>query len=235
MAPLILAVETSGRIGSVALAKGEELLDEIAFSAPLRHSAELFDSMNILLNRFKRKPADVAQIYISNGPGSFTGLRIAATFAKMMHLANKVKIVTVDSLDVIAANVDEYCRQQGHAEKTAVILDAKRGRFFVAVYENCSGSLQKKILPTCLMTTQQFKQQFDTGDKEIWLLGEGLVYYKDSFKTENLHILDESYWWPKAAMLHRLGWQMAQLGRFTDALALQPAYLQRPDIKMKSY
>ena len=103
--PLILAVETSGRLGSVALAQGDKLLSETSFSGPMRHSAEIFPAITDLLSKFDKKPDQIEQVYISAGPGSFTGLRIAVTFAKTLALANGAKIVAVDTLDVIAANV----------------------------------------------------------------------------------------------------------------------------------
>ena len=100
--PLILAVETSGRLGSVALAQGNKLLSESHFSGPMRQSAEIFPAITDLLSKFSKKPEQIEQVYISVGPGSFTGLRIAVTLAKTLALANGVKIVTIDTLDVIA-------------------------------------------------------------------------------------------------------------------------------------
>ena len=100
-----LSVETSSRIGSVAIAIGAKILDETSLSAPLRHSAEIFPAISELLYRFDLAPAQIEHIYISSGPGSFTGLRIAVTFAKTMHLANSAKVVAVNTLDVVAANV----------------------------------------------------------------------------------------------------------------------------------
>ncbi|MHC4521456.1 MAG: tRNA (adenosine(37)-N6)-threonylcarbamoyltransferase complex dimerization subunit type 1 TsaB, partial [Planctomycetota bacterium] len=102
--PLILAVETSSRLGSVALALGPDLLGAETFSASLRHSAEIFPTIGDLLERSGYAAADISQVHISVGPGSFTGLRIAVTVAKSMHLANSVRLITVNSLDVIAAN-----------------------------------------------------------------------------------------------------------------------------------
>ncbi len=159
---LILAVETSSRVGSVAVAAGQRLLDEIIFSGPMKHSSELFPAIRNLLSRFDKKPQDIEQIYISVGPGSFTGLRIAVTLAKSMHLANSAKIVPVDTLDVIAANVmppaspgderrlsavaatlrSKTTAEDGSAKAEATsdeiiapILDAKRGQFYIAVYK----------------------------------------------------------------------------------------------------
>ena len=126
--PLILAIETSGRLGSVAIAIGKQMLAQTAFSGPMRHSSEVFPAISGLLKRFSRKPDDIEHIYISVGPGSFTGLRIAVSIAKTMHLANGVKVIAVDTLDVIAANSDDYIRREkASVKKIAVILDAKRG------------------------------------------------------------------------------------------------------------
>ena len=134
--PLILAIETSGRNGSVALAIGEKMLAQTVFSAPMKHNAEIFPAASELLSRFSRKPQEIEQVYISAGPGSFTGLRIAVTLAKMMHLANNVKVVAVDTLDVIAANITANEPEIADLDKFAIILDAKRGQFFTAVWQS---------------------------------------------------------------------------------------------------
>ena len=140
---IILAVETSSRIGSVALATDEGLLGETTFSASLRHSAEIFPAIAELLARFGHTPSDITHVCISIGPGSFTGLRIAVAAAKAMHLAGSAQIVTVNSLDTIVANVSDAAAgsliQNGAAPfvggcRLATVLDAKRGQFYTAGY-----------------------------------------------------------------------------------------------------
>jgi tRNA threonylcarbamoyladenosine biosynthesis protein TsaB len=242
--PLILAVETSGRIGSVAIALGEQMLSEAHFSGSMRHSAEIFPAVDSLLERFSRKPKEIEHIYISAGPGSFTGLRIAVALAKSMHLANAAKIVAVDTLDVLAANATDYIsdfacatpdkkgkKAEGLA-RIATILDAKRNQFFIAVYENEQGQW-KKTIADCLMTARQFLEKFAGNSQPIWLLGEGLVYYKDKFKADGICFLNEKYWKPRAEKVHLLGWQKALAGQFADPLTLQPTYLRKPDVKEK--
>ena len=239
--PLILAVETSGRLGSVAIAVGRRMLTETVFSGPMRHSSEVFPAICSLLNRFGRKPRDIEHIYISVGPGSFTGLRIAVSIAKTMHLANNVKIVAVDTLDVIAANIDGYFKQiRNDVEKIAVILDAKRSQFYIAVYQRMSAErrtasdgIWKKTHPDSLMSTSQFLGRFAGKAKPVWLLGEGLVYYADKFKAEGVRFLDEQYWAPRAEKVHLLGWKMASAGQFADPVTLQPKYLRRPEAEVK--
>ncbi|MHC4396323.1 MAG: tRNA (adenosine(37)-N6)-threonylcarbamoyltransferase complex dimerization subunit type 1 TsaB [Planctomycetota bacterium] len=228
--PLILAVETSGRTGSVAVAVGGQILGETSFSAPMRHSAEIFPAVCALLDSIGRKPEQIQHIYISVGPGSFTGLRIAATMAKTMHLANAVKIIAVETLDVIAGNVADYISQKDKSiDRIAAILDAKRGQFFIAAYQNRKGRWIKSM-PDCLMTATQFIEKFAAQTKPIWLLGEGLVYYKDKFNAQGIEFIDQPYWSPKAAKVHLLGWQMALKGQFADPLTLKPTYLRKLQI-----
>jgi tRNA threonylcarbamoyladenosine biosynthesis protein TsaB len=231
--PLILAVETSGRTGSVAIANGRQLLAEATLSTHVRHSAEIFSAAHNLLSRFNRSPDQIQHIYISAGPGSFTGLRIAVTMAKTMHLANAAKIVAVSTPDAIAANASDYMEtERKELKKIATILDAKRGQFFVAVYKNSNGRWIK-TLPDCLMTPVEFVQKFADGAEPIHLLGEGLVYYTGLFKAPGVEFLDSRYWCPHAAKVHLLGYKMACEGQFADPLTLEPTYLRGAEAEEK--
>ncbi len=226
--PLILAVETSGRAGSVALAQGPVIIDGIHFSAPLRHSAELFVSIAGLLKKAVLSQRDIRHIYISYGPGSFTGIRIAATMAKTMNFANDVKIVAVNTLDVVAANASDYIRAEKAAiNRIAAIIDAKREQFFVATYYY-DASRWVKTTEDCLMEAAEFVRRFGTGEP-IWLLGEGLVYYAHLFTGEGIRLIDKGYWTARAEKVCELGWQMACQNKFADPLRLVPFYLRGPD------
>jgi len=240
--PLILALETSGRLGSVALAEGPIIIAESAFSGPMRHSAEIFPAVCDMLDKSEKKSSQIEQIYISIGPGSFTGLRIAVTIAKMMHFANNTKIIQVDTMNAIAANfIDFQSPEKQKSQKPspfpqitriATILDAKRGQFYVGVYQYEKGLWQKST-ETCLMTTQDFLGKFADADNPIYLLGEGLLHYQEIFKSKGTRILDEEYWQPTAKNIHLLGWQLALKCQFSDPFSLQPAYLRCPDAKPK--
>jgi tRNA threonylcarbamoyladenosine biosynthesis protein TsaB len=250
---LILAIETSSREGSVAIAADGKILAEKVFSAPLQHSAEIFPSICALLEQFSLSPAQIEHIYISTGPGSFTGLRIAATIAKIMHLANSIKIVAVDTLDVVAANVINLIPADSLSasyqklpstsdEAVAAVLDAKRGQFFIAVYEhnkdderNSAGwAIWKKVLPDSLISASQFLDKFACKDKPVRLLGDGLLYYKDKFQADGVHFFDKKHWSPRAGKVLLLGQHKALNGQFADALTLSPNYLRKPDVTIKA-
>lgn len=223
-----IALETSGRIGSVSIGAGEELWDEETFSAPLRHSAELFDTIIKLLKKFSRQANQTNQVYISIGPGSFTGIRISVAVAKMLALAAQTKIIAVSTTDAMALNVSD-----NSINRIAAVIDAKRNQFFIAVFEKQAGQWQK-ILSDRMMTAEEFKSQFDNPEKPIWLLGEGLLYYADKFKSDNVKILDSSCWSPRAGNVFRVGAKMAAEGNFADPISLVPFYLRRPEAEENS-
>ncbi|MDD5135039.1 MAG: tRNA (adenosine(37)-N6)-threonylcarbamoyltransferase complex dimerization subunit type 1 TsaB [Phycisphaerae bacterium] len=221
--PLTIALETSGRIGSVSIGMGQNLSDEKAFSAPLKHSAELFDTIIQLLKNLNKKPNQIEHIYISIGPGSFTGIRISVAVAKMMALVLHTKIVAVSTTDAMAINVTDK-----NINRIAAVIDAKRNQFFIAAFEKQNGTWQK-ILPDCMLTAEEFKERFDKPEKPIWLLGEGLLYYSEKFKTDNIKILDPQYWSPRAGNVFRIGAKMALEGKSSDPLSLAPFYLRRTE------
>lgn len=261
---VMLAVETSSRIGSAALALGPKLLAEFHFTGPMQHSSELFPAIGDLLRNHGYVPRDIDQVHIAIGPGSFTGLRIAVAMAKAMHLASAVQIVTVDSLDVVVANLSEAPAGHGdtHLNKPGIVIpdriaalfDAKRGQFYVSVYQRIAAvpgqpqegedeepgyrisgpdnSLWRKIAPDSLMTAREIVEGF-AGSDRLGLLGDGLLYHRDSFDTDRVVILPERYWSPRAANVHRLGYQKALAGRFTDPLALTPFYLRGPEVTLR--
>jgi len=232
--PVILAVETSGRLGSIAIAKGGRLLVERSFSGPLKHSAEIFPCIEELLSQLQL-PGVIEHIYFDVGPGSFTGIRIAVTIAKMLSLANDVKIVPVDTLDSIAENVADFIMEtQSKIEHFAVILDAKRGRFFISAYQYNSGKI-RKCVEDQIMTVEQFHEYSCKQPTPVWLLGEGLFYYKERFRSNHTRFIAPEYWNPRACKVHFLGWQHARAGKFADPLRLVPEYLRLPQAEETSF
>jgi len=241
---LALAVETSSLTGSAALAIGQRIIASRRLSGPLRHNAELFEAVFGLLDAAGRAPSRIQHVYISAGPGSFTGLRIAVTMAKMMSLACSARIVAVDSLDVVAANVIGADRFSDAASRIAVLVDARRGYFYAAVYEKRGASTSHEknaaegtVLPSAgwgktagnlVVTRDEFVGKFVRAKAPLWLLGEALIRNKNSFTTEGAKFLDRRLWEPSAEKVHLLGRRKAMAGLFVDPASLQPIYMCRP-------
>ena len=86
--PRILAIETSGRHGSVAVAAGPTVLAMQELPATSRHAIGLMPAIRDLTEQQGWKPAEIEHLYLSLGPGSFTGLRIAVAIAHALHQAS---------------------------------------------------------------------------------------------------------------------------------------------------
>lgn len=226
---LALAVETSGPTGSVAVGIGDKILRETAFSGIMTHSRELFPAAQALLKGIGRHISDLSHVYIAAGPGSFTGLRIAVTTAKMMALANGTKIVAANTMDILTVNASEYIKDKKiKILRLATILDAKRKQFYVALHENTHGNWQK-VTNDCLITASDFVARFAQPDNPIWLLGQGLVYYKEAFSAPGVRFLDEAYWPARARAVYSVCRKKAKEGDFADPTTLVPNYLRRPE------
>jgi tRNA threonylcarbamoyl adenosine modification protein YeaZ len=227
--PYILAVETSGRVGSVAVGQGDTILYESAFSGFMKHGAELIGSLAGLLDRAGICPCEVGHLYITAGPGSFTGIRIAVTLAKMLSFAVGTRIVAVDTLDAMAENAAEYLKAtNSDLTRVATILDAKQNRFFVSLYER-QGDDWAKLLPDSLLGPEDVLGLINKDHIAVGLLGEGLVYYADKFACPLTQLIDKAYWPATARGVYAVGQRMAKQNQFSDIYSLVPTYIRKPD------
>ena len=215
----VLAIETSSRVGSLALAVGGELVAVSAFRRNLRHVAELLPAMKRATGQLGWRAEDLDEVYVSAGPGSFTGLRIGVTVAKTLAMACGVRLVAVNSIEVIAANVP------AGAINVGVVLDAKRGQVFAGRFQRHDGRLVT-TLEACLTEPRKFVAD---SPKPILLLGEGARYHQEALKAEGVEVGTESLWWPRAQAVCKIGWAMGRKGEFADPASLGPTYLRVPE------
>ena len=227
---LILTLETSGRAGSVALGDEKKIFIEKFFSAPMRHSAELFERIQTVLEETGHHRKQISDIYINKGPGSFTGIRIAVTVAKMMVIANpQIRVLGVKSSDVGLENAISFAKSTNtEITRTATIIDAKRKHFFVALFEK-QGNIWIKTVQDCLMKASGFVKRYTGNDKPVWLLGEGLVYYKDDFKAKGIEFIGPDFWSARASGVFNAGKRVLSSSGHQDPQKLTPFYLRRPE------
>ncbi len=219
--PRIIAVETSSASGSVALAIGPRLLTERSFSAQTQHARELIPTLARLYDEFGWRAGQVEECYLSIGPGSFTGLRVAVTFARHLALATGARLCAVPTLDVIAANV---LGLPSPPARLAVILDAKRGQVFGALFTLEGAGYQRDAEPRLIEPGVLLKE-----GAALSVMGEGIDYHRDAVAASGATILDRIIWPPRAAGVHRLGWELSRVGLYTPPRELVPCYLRRPE------
>src|SRR4051812_38082739 len=131
--PGALAIETSGRVGSIALVDGDNVIAEEQFPHGLKHAAEILPMIDRVCRARGWTAVDLEQLYVSVGPGSFTGLRIGVTLAKTLAFATGVKLVAVPTVRVLVENAP------ADAAHVIIVLDAKREQIFTARFERVGG------------------------------------------------------------------------------------------------
>lgn len=230
--PRIVAIETSGRHGSVAVARGADLLAVRELSATQRHAIELMPAVRELTRAQRWSSGEIDHVYLSLGPGSFTGLRIAVAIARALHQATGCKLVGVPSLEVMAQNAP------AEFDWVVPILDAKRGQVFAARYRREKGGRLVQEAEPALVDPAAFVAEAvriarqSAPEGRIALLGEGIDYHRPALFTKlepAVVELPKALWPGTAGHVHRLGWELVQQNQFSDPGTLLPIYIRLPE------
>jgi len=220
-----LALETSGRIGSVALVEEGRVLAEEQFPHGLAHAAKILTVIDTLCKKLGWKPADLRELYISIGPGSFTGLRIGVTVAKTLALATGVKLVGVPSVRVLAENAPE------EAINLVIVLDAKRGQIFTSRFRRGTRGWDEQE-PAHLDDLQSMLAR---APRPVHLLGDGIPQHQQFIPSGDTGVVltAPETWRPRASVVASEGVRLAAAGTFADPDRLTPIYLRKPEAEEK--
>jgi tRNA threonylcarbamoyladenosine biosynthesis protein TsaB len=218
-----LAIETSGKVGSVALVEDGNVIGEDCFEHGLRHAAEMVPRIDQLVRARQWTPSDLREIYVSIGPGSFTGLRIGITLAKTLAFATGAAIAAVPSLQVLARNAPPDARH------VIIVLDAKRDQIFTARF---SRSLEQEAWtidePAHL---DSLANMLLRGPRPLHLIGEGIPYHSKYLDTNDASVIvtPPELWRARAAVVAEIGHAMLRAGQSTDPQRLLPLYIRKPE------
>lgn len=223
----ILAIETSGRTGSVVLASGGGQIT--AAAGPLgvhAHASELMPAVERMLADAGWPADSLTEVFVSIGPGSFTGLRIGVSVARTLSWAIGAKVVAVPTLECLACNALSITPPPPNL---AVILDAKSGRVFCGAFEFRDG----RYVPTgdaYMDVPQAFLARCP---RPLAVLGDGVARHSRVVLDSGAVILDSGLWAAKAENVVRVGMRLAEAGQYTPGGDLLPCYVRRPDPEEK--
>ena len=161
MKPLIVSLDTTHEFGSLALLAGDSIEEEMLLHSPDGFGHILFEHLSRLLSRHDRRVDQIACFAAASGPGSFTGVRVGLACVKGLAEATNRKLVAVSNLEAIA--------RFGSADRRAVVLDARRGEIYGAVYDAVGSVLQEPIVtrfPNWLETLPAGEMEFLSTDFE---------------------------------------------------------------------
>jgi tRNA threonylcarbamoyladenosine biosynthesis protein TsaB len=197
----------------VAALDAEDVLQQIEFGTQQRSAQSFAPAIAEILQSANWKAADIQLIVVSQGPGSFTGLRVGVTAAKTLAYATGAEIVGMDTLRVIAAQTPK-----GAVDITAV-QDAQRKQLFVARFRR-DGDRLEQVESTRIEDVDPWIATLQAGQT---LTGPGLGRIRGKI-PDSVTVLDADLWTPRATTLGRIGYTAYRKGRRNDFWNLVPHY-----------
>lgn len=174
-------MDTSHTDLSLAILEGNEVLASYQADCRKRQSEEIFPQLITLMDKIDLRPEDITEVVITEGPGSYTGVRIAMTIAKVICSMKEIPLYTVGTLELFGA-AEENC---------AVLLDARGGRVY---YEEFSNG--KVSVPLSIRTLEEVSCSLP---ETLNVIGDGhLVNRQDHMPDMAVCFVKSRPFWKKA-------------------------------------
>lgn len=228
---LLLALDTSTFIGTVAVVRDGELLSEWSASVRATHGETLLPHVARAVELAGISLSQVDAFAVGLGPGSFTGVRIGVATAKGLALAEQKPLVGVDTLRVLARG---FAVSPGLC---APVLDAHKGEVYAALYgHDAAGELSELVAPfNAAPEDAAVRLGAASAGAPIWFAGSGLARYEEkllSLQQPNARRAPRFCDAPRAASLaHEAAKKLRERGP-DDLATLAPLYLRESDAKL---
>lgn len=210
---MLLAIETSTDHGSIALGRGADLAGEVVIGARTRHAESLLPALDFLLHATRTARSDIRGVVVGAGPGSFTGVRVAAATARGLAAGLDVPLRAYSSLLALAVETTA-------SSPVCVVFDARRGEVYAACYER-DGSSDRMITRVAPEALHVDDLRARTTGMTVTYAGDGARRYADA-----LGIAPPPPAHPRAAALLRLAAADPQGGLIEHVAGWEPSYLR---------
>jgi tRNA threonylcarbamoyladenosine biosynthesis protein TsaB len=224
----VLSIESSGRIGSIALIDASGVTPEVLLEVPTaereRTAQSLVPAIQAALEQLSWRPADVGLVCVTTGPGSFTGLRIGVVAAKTFAYAVGAKLVGVHTLQAMA-----FAARPARP-RLWTVLDAQRQELFAACFHEGHVAGDDAADATEILSVNQLSEQLRPGDA---IIGPPLAKLREELPP-TVEVLDQSLWRPTAGPVGALGIQRLAAGQGVSPLQLVPCYYRKSAAEEKA-
>ena len=213
----MLAFECSATAASVAVLEDGAILGSAYSNVKLTHSQTLMPMMENLLLSTKLSLSDIDCFAVSNGPGSFTGIRIGISAVKGLAAAQNKPCIPVSTL-LAAATLVKF-----HRGIICVVMDARCGQVYNALFRS-DGQTVTRLCDDRAVLAQELKTEIENFTQDVIIIGDGADMFYNTFRTDNMRIAP-----PHLRFQNALG--VALAAKLEDAVShteLLPFYLRLP-------
>ncbi len=212
----ILAMETSTLIGSVALIIDGQVVAEAASERQKSHSENISVFIDSCLQKAKLQLSDIDVFAVGQGPGSFTGIRVAGNAGKTFAYSFNKPLVTIDSLTLLATPALHK------GSSVLAIINAYKNMVYTGLFDG-NGTLVKGL---AAIPVRELSQHID---RKALVLGDGWDAFHEYFPaelSEKLHRASEFSDYPHARTLGLLAHERAKKGLTLDWNSFTPLYIR---------
>ena len=211
---LILNIETATKNCSVALSKdGKTLAIREIAEQNFSHAEKLHVFIEELLLETNASLQDVQAIAVSQGPGSYTGLRIGVSAAKGLCYALSIPLIAVDTLEILARKIKV---------SSGIILpmiDARRLEVYSAFFDSNFAKIRETKAE--VINENSFQDESDM----LHLIGDGAMKFKEILNAEKFKYYPDIQY-PSAAEMGLISFEKFQNNQFEDVAYFEPLYLK---------
>ena len=210
----ILALETIGVSASAALLEDESVIRTFSLDVSKRSTQALVPAVQAMLATAGRKPQDIDFVAVISGPGSFTGLRVGITFAKIFAYSVDAKLLAIPTLEVIAAGTpSQYA-------PLSVAIDAQRGEVMAQDFAFQSN----EWMPQGERRLERVETWWKKATAESFFLGGPVLARLAERLPATCRTVPAEFYAPNPVVLGRLAWHRFQAGEQSDLWNTLPIY-----------
>lgn len=215
--PRMLLLETSGRIGQVAIARGGVVVATRRLDEARRHARDLAPAVVELLAGPGWQPRDLHAVIVSRGPGSYTGLRVGVMSAKALAYATGCALLGIETFAAVALQAPAL------ATEVEVIADAQQGRVYVQRFVRARPNAP--LSAEGPLAIEEFSRRFAHPRPDTWVTGPGLRVLGPRL-ADVWRVVPAEDWEPQPESLLRLGLARFLGGERDEVWAMEPLYLR---------
>lgn len=236
----ILAIETTGASASVAIINEKGQIFEEFSTETLNHLQFLMPMVQKVLEKSKLQINDLTAIAASEGPGSFTGIRIGVSSARALAQALNIECISVPTLKTFLYNIEDY------KGVVCPIFDARRSQVYGGAYKwDESNSISELVEGKAYMITELLellKIALEQGQHEVTFLGDGVEPYKaqieewqNSSLNSNIQVkfADAENSYQKSSSVAKLAVELFNVGKLCGYNELKPNYMRKAEAERK--
>lgn len=218
----ILAIDTSGLVASCAITESGKCLAEYTLNYKMTHSQTIMPMVDEIVRMTELDLKTVDYIACSQGPGSFTGLRIGAATAKGLAHGLNIDIIPVPTLSALAYNIFNTDKL------ICPIMDARRNQVYTGIFRWRNGILET-ISPEYARSIDDIIEIAGTTGQEVIFLGDGVPVYREKIvKHERFILAPSNCNLQRAASVAALAEVLVREGKAIKGSMFAPVYLRKP-------